>query len=53
MIEEHLLSRAQLGMQPDERAWILAQVNKVHPGAKILSADLNLENAAWTVELRQ
>lgn len=53
VIADHLLLGRQLGMQPDERAWIRAQVAKAAPGKKILSADLDIENAEWVVEVQE
>lgn len=51
VIADHLLLGRPLGMQPDERAWIKAQTAKRAAGKKIKSADLDLENAQWTVEV--
>ncbi len=51
VIADHLLLGHTLGMQPDERAWIRAQVAKLAPGHRIVSADLNVETAEWAVEV--
>lgn len=53
VIADHLLLGRQLGMQPDERAWIKAQVAKLAPGKRITSADLDIENAEWVVEVQE
>jgi hypothetical protein len=51
VIADHLLLGHALGMQPDERAWIRAQVARLAPGSRIAGADLNLETAEWVVEV--
>ena len=51
VIADHLLLGHELGMQPDERAWILAQSRALHPNARVKSADLDVESAEWIVEL--
>ncbi len=51
VIADHLLLNKELGMLPDERAWIKAQTAKLAPGRRIKSADLDLENAEWKVEV--
>ena len=51
VIADHLLEGAELGMQPDERAWIIANVRRQHPTAVVVSADLDLGEAEWVVEL--
>ena len=51
VIEDHLLTGAELGVLPDERHWMLAQVRKLHPEAKIKSANLDLENGEWELEI--
>lgn len=53
VIVDHLLLGHPLGMQPDERAWILMQVSKRCPGSRVLAADLDLENAEWCVTVQQ
>lgn len=52
VIADHLLLGLSFGIQPDERAWILANVHKKHPHSRILSADLDLENAQWIVKVQ-
>jgi len=51
VIADHLLLGKELGMLPDERAWIIAGVKKDYPNGRILSADLDLENAMWVVQV--
>ena len=51
VIADHLLSGDQLGMQPDERAWILSNVRKLHPAAKVISADLDLADCQWVLQV--
>ena len=50
VIADHLLLGRELGVQPDERAWIRAHVAKLAPGERIKTADLDLEMAEWIVE---
>lgn len=52
VIADHLLLGHPLGMQPDERAWILTQVAKRVPGARVVSADMDLETAEWHVTVQ-
>jgi hypothetical protein len=52
VIADHLLLGHELGMQPDERAWILAQVRKVYPDGRVVSADLDLAYAEWVVQVQ-
>ena len=49
VIADHLFSGRPLGMQPDERAWIIAHVRKEHPTARVVAADLNIADAEWLV----
>jgi hypothetical protein len=51
VIADHLLFRHELGMQPDERAWIHAWTQKLQPGARILKAELDVSEAEWIVEI--
>lgn len=53
VIADHLLLGKPLGIQPDERAWILINVRKLAPGTKVTSADLDLESAEWVVEVQE
>lgn len=52
IVADHLLLGYELGMQPDERAWILAQVRKVYPTGRVKAAELDLENAQWVVQVQ-
>lgn len=52
IILEHALGRGQLGVLPDERAWMLAQARKQVPGCRVLSADLDVENARWELTVQ-
>lgn len=51
VIEDHLLYGKELGLLPDERAWMLSHARKAYPTCKIVSADLDLENGKWTLDL--
>ena len=51
VIADHLLEDKELGMQPDERHWMLAQARKQHPNCRILKADLNLYDGTWSLEI--
>jgi hypothetical protein len=50
VVLDHLLSLRELGMQPDERAWIIAQAKK-QGAVKILAADLDIESGEWVVDI--
>ena len=50
-IADHLFSGKELGMVPDERAWMLAHAKKAHPDCRIKAADLNLDEGTWTLTL--
>lgn len=52
VIAEHLLFGGELGILPDERAWIRNHVSKLVVGT-IVGAELDLENATWVVQVRQ
>lgn len=51
VIAESLLYGKELGMVADERAWILACVNRAYPNARVLNANLMMEDAAWYVKV--
>ena len=51
VIGDHFLENKPLGMQPDERAWMLAQVRKQNSAYRILSADLDEYNGKWILEV--
>lgn len=50
---DHVLYGSELGMVPDERAWMMAHVQKAHPGCKIIAADLDLLLAVWVLTLEE
>lgn len=49
VLVDHAMGQCVLGMQPDEREWIRAQVAKKHPGKIIKSADLDIAEGQWVV----
>lgn len=51
VIADHLFLGYALGMQPDERAWIIAHIVKQQPTGRVTSADLNIADATWTVQV--
>lgn len=51
VIGDHFLEGKPLGMQPDERHWMLAQARKKMPECKIISADLDVMNGHWILEV--
>lgn len=53
VIADHALSPGSepLMIQPDERAWIVANARKRVPGCRIKAADLDIENGMWVVEI--
>lgn len=51
VIADHLLDGKELGLQPDERNWMISMARKKYPGCRIKSADLNIIDAEWTLEL--
>lgn len=52
VIADHLLLGHKLGMQPDERAWILAHAKKAHPNGRVIGAHLDLGTAQWVVQVK-
>ena len=52
VIADHLLLGNAIGMQPDERAWIIANVRKLYPQARVQSADLDLAESEWVVQIK-
>jgi hypothetical protein len=50
-IEDHLFQGEELGMVSDERVWMLKQLHKKYPGAKILAADLNQIDGTWLLKV--
>lgn len=53
VIADHLLLGHELGMQPDERAWIHARVHTLYPGTRIIKAELDVPEAEWIVTLQK
>ncbi len=53
VIADHLLLGHELGMQPDEKAWILKNVEKRKPGYRVISAMLDIANAEWVVQAKK
>jgi hypothetical protein len=49
ILADHLLFNQELGILPDEKAWILSSVRKHYPNAKILNAELQLDEGVWLV----
>lgn len=52
IIADHLIYKKELGVLPDERAWMLSYARKKYPACRILGANLDLENACWELELQ-
>ncbi len=50
VIFEHAFG-GELGVYPDERAWILTQARKKVPGCVVLAADLDIENGEWVLSV--
>ena len=53
VITEHVFGRAELGMVKDEKAWMMAQARKKHPGCKIIGADLNIPTLEWDLTIEE
>lgn len=53
LISEHLLEGKELYVSPDERRRLIAWVQLHHPGHRIVSAEIDLENAQWHIEVTQ
>jgi hypothetical protein len=51
VIADYFLEDKPLGMQPDERSWMLAQARKLNSAYRILSADLDEYNGKWILEV--
>lgn len=51
IIEEHLFTGAQLIMLPTERIRVYEHCKHKYPNKRIRSANLNLEDAEWEIEL--
>jgi hypothetical protein len=53
VITEHVFNHAELGVVNDEKAWMLGQARKKHPGCKILAADLNIATLEWDLTIEE
>jgi hypothetical protein len=53
VIADHLFKGGPLGMQPDERAWIIAQVKQLGLKGRVKAADLDLASGEWILELQE
>lgn len=53
VIADYALSSGldEMKIQPDERAWILANSRALEPNCKVLAADLDIENGIWHVDI--
>ncbi len=53
VIADYALSsgHSEMKIQPDERAWILANSRSLAPNCKVLAADLDIENGMWHVDI--
>lgn len=51
VIADHIIENKVLGVQPDERHWMLSQARKKFPNCKILSADLDLYEGEWVLQI--
>jgi hypothetical protein len=51
-IVDHVFHGAELGMVVDEKAWMLSHARKLHPGCKILAADLNITIMKWKLQIQ-
>lgn len=51
IIADHLFKRSELGILPDERAWIMARIRALYPDAKVCAADLLIDEASWNVTI--
>lgn len=52
VIADHLLHGKELGILPDERAWIKHQVRAQHQDGIVVGAQLDIGNAVWIVQVR-
>lgn len=53
VIADHLLDGKEIGMLPDERHWMMAQARKKYPKCKIVSADLDILEGEWVLEINE
>lgn len=52
VIVDHVLYDGPLGLQPDERAWMLYQARKIYPDCRIQHVILDIENAEWILTIQ-
>lgn len=50
-IVDHVFNGVELGMVPDEKVWMLNHARKLHPGCKILGADLDIVKLQWALTI--
>jgi hypothetical protein len=50
-IAQHALELAELVVFPGERQWMVQQARKQVPGCHVLSANLDVENGRWDLEV--
>jgi hypothetical protein len=51
IIADHFIEGKDIGMLPDERAWIISNVQKQRPGYRVLGAEMSLVDAEWAVQI--
>lgn len=51
IIGDHYIENKELGVLPDERAWMMAKAKAKYPTSKIKSAELDAVNGKWILEL--
>jgi hypothetical protein len=47
VIADYFLEDKQLGMQPDERVWMLKKAREINPAYRILGAELDEYKGEW------
>ncbi len=52
IILDHLIYEEEIGMERDEKVWILNHVRRDHPGSKVLGANLNQGELLWEVTIQ-
>lgn len=50
-IAQHALGLCELVMFPGERNWMVLQARRQVPGCKVKSANLDVENGRWELEV--
>jgi uncharacterized membrane protein YkoI len=53
VLADHLLEGKALGVLPDEKHWMLSKARKKFPNCRILSADLDIANGTWNLEIQE